>query len=76
MNEKLDAEAIFIKYENVQTSVVYWDSTPTVLLGSLRSAAKHLKEHPSNAAPVELHVHVPPDIIITGHELKAVLDAV
>lgn len=76
MNEKFDVEAIFKHYEDVQTSVIYWDSTPTAILGSLRSAAKHLKEHPSNAAPVELHVHVPPDVIIAGHELKAVLGAV
>ena len=75
MSEQFDAEALIKEYANVETSVVYWDSTPTAILSSLRSAAKYLKEHPSKAKP-ELHVHVPGDRIIVDDELKAILDAV
>ena len=62
------------KFDNVATTVVYWGPTPNVLLGSIRSAAKHLKENASNG-PVELHVHLTPDRIIAGDDLQAILAA-
>jgi hypothetical protein len=69
-----NAETFLQKFDNVATTVVYWGPTPNVLLGSIRSAAKHLKENASNG-PVELHVHLTPDRIIAGDDLQAILAA-
>jgi hypothetical protein len=67
-----NAEAFLQKYDNGATTVVHWGPTPNVLLGSIRSAAKHLNENASNG-PVELHVHLAPNRIISGDDLQAVL---
>jgi hypothetical protein len=75
MNKKSDAEGLLEKYANVETTLVYFDSTPNEILGSLRCAAKYLKDHPT-AARVGLHVHVSPIRIIDDDELRAILDAV
>jgi hypothetical protein len=69
-----NAEAFLREHDNVATTVVYWGPTQNVLLGSIRSAAKHLSENASSG-PVELHVHLTPDRIIAGADLQAILAA-
>ncbi len=75
MSETFDVEEVLKEYANVETTVVYFDGTPNEILGSLRCAAKYLKEHPTTAR-VGLHVHVSPIRIIRDDELRAVVAAV
>jgi hypothetical protein len=74
VSETFDAEALFEKYANVETTVIYFDSTPNEIRSSLRCAAKYLKEHPTTAR-VGLHVHVSPIRIFVDDELRAIRDA-
>jgi hypothetical protein len=75
--EEFDAEAELKKYDNTETTVVYWnDPAPNRLFDSLREAAKYLNENPAKGAPAELVAHGSTDRFFKDGELAAVLAAV
>jgi hypothetical protein len=80
INAEFDAEAELEKYENTETTVVYWNdpTTPNKICESLRAAAMHLKEIVFTTGQMaELFVHSPGgDRIFTADELKAIVAAV
>ena len=73
MSQEFDAAAELKKYNNTETTVVYWDPTPNLLFNSLREAAKHLNENPANGPPAELIAHGSSDRFFKDGELAAVL---
>ena len=76
MSQEFDAAAELKKYNNTETTVVYWDPTPNLLFNSLREAAKHLNENPAKGPPAELIAHGSPDRFFKDGELVAVAMAV